>query len=710
MNPKCARLGLVLLSAILGAGPAPAAGEAASPVPPVAKKVPKTTTVHGVTLVDDYAWLREKANPDVKAYLEAENAYADAVMKGTEELQKRLYDEMLSRIKETDLSAPVLDRGYWYYTRTEKGKQYPIRCRRKGSLDAPEEVLLDLNEMAKGERFLSVGDFEVSDDGTKLAYTKDVTGFREYTLKVRDLLTGKDGPESVAKVSSVAWAADGKTLFYVTDDAAKRPYRLFRHVVGSAGGPGVDALVHEEKDEMYVASVGRTRSRAFVTLSLGSHTSSEWRLVPAGEPEGAFRVVLPREKEHEYDLDHRGDTLFLRTNRGCRNFRLVTAPVADPSPASWKEVVPCREDVMTAGVDVFRDFQVVYERENALPRLRVVDAATGAAHRIELPEELSVAYGDANPEFATGTFRFSYQSMVTPPSIYDYDVKTRERKLLKRQEVLGGYDPAGYVTERVWATASDGTKVPVSLLYRKGLARDGSAPMLLMGYGSYGAPMAPTFASNRLVLLDRGFVYGIAHVRGGGELGKRWHDQGRMLSKKNSFTDFVACAEAVVAQRYTSKDRLAIEGGSAGGLLMGAVTNLSPGHFAAVISRVPFVDVVNTMLDESLPLTVGEFEEWGNPKKREEFDYLLSYSPYDNLKKGAYPAILVKTSFDDSQVMYWEPAKYVARLRTLKTNATPLLFRTNMAGGHGGSSGRYDRLKEAAFDDAFLLRVLGREK
>lgn len=711
MTPTRAGLGLAFLSVTLcWARPAPAAEEAATSAPPVAKKVPKTTAIHGVTLVDDYAWLRERASPDVRAYLEAENSHAAAVMKGTEGLQKRLYDEMLSRIKETDLSAPVLDRGFWYYVRTEQGKQYPIRCRKKGSLEAPEEVLLDLNELAKGERFLSVGDFEVSDDGTKLAYTKDVTGFREYTLRVRDLSTGKDGPESVAKVSSVAWAGDGKTLFYVTDDAAKRPYRLWRHALGSPGGPGTDTLVHEETDEMFTARVGRTRSRSFVTLGLESLTTSEWRLLPAGEPAGTFRTVLPRENEHEYDVEHRGDTLFIRTNKGCRNFRVVTAPVADPKPESWKEVLPCREEVMTAGIDVFRGFQVLYEREDALPRLSVVDAATGASHRIALPEELAVAYGDANPEFDTGTFRFSFQSMVTPPSIYDYDVKTRTRKLLKRQEVLGGYDPARYVTERAWATAPDGTNVPISLVYRKGLAKDGSAPMLLMGYGSYGAPLAPTFASNRLALLDRGFVYGMAHVRGGGELGKRWHDQGRMLSKKNTFTDFVACAEAVVAKRYTSKDRLAIEGGSAGGLLMGAVTNLRPDLFAVVISRVPFVDVVNTMLDESLPLTVGEFEEWGNPKKKGDFDYMLSYSPYDNLRKGAYPAILVKTSFDDSQVMYWEPAKYVAKLRTLKTDATPLVFRTNMAGGHGGASGRYDKLKEVAFDYAFLLRVLGREK
>ena len=686
----------------------PLAALAALPGPeaPVAPRKPHKTRIHGLVLSDDWFWLRERASPEVKAYLEAENAWADGYMARTEGLQKKIYDEMVSRIKETDLSAPYRDGGFWYYVRTEKGKQYGTWCRRKGTMEAPEEILLDLNEMARGEKFMAVGDFEVSDDGTLLAYTTDNTGFREYTLHVKDLASGKVLPDRVEKVSSTAWAADGKTLFYVVDDAAKRPYRLYRHAVGTPGGAALDALVHEEKDEMFTASVGRTRSRAFVTLTLGSHTATEWRLLPSEKPAGAFRTLLAREKEHEYSVDHRGDLLWIRTNRGCRNFRVVTAPVADPSPAGWKEVVPCREEVMVEEVLAFRDFTVFFERENGLPRLRVQELASGEAHRIALPEELASAFPDVNAEFATPTFRFNFQSMVSPRSVFDYDVRTRERKLVKRQEVPG-YDPARYATERAWATAPDGTRVPVSLLFRKGLRRDGSAPMLLDGYGSYGLAQAPTFGSNRFSLVDRGFVFAIAHVRGGGEMGKKWHDQGKMLAKKNTFTDFVACAEAMIAQKWTSRERLAIEGGSAGGLLMGAVTNLRPDLFAAVLSRVPFVDVISSMLDETLPLTVGEFEEWGNPKVRAEFDYMMSYSPYDNLKKGPYPAILVKTSLDDSQVMYWEPAKYVAKLRTLKTNDTPLLLKTNMSGGHGGSSGRYDKVRETAYDHAFLLERFG---
>ncbi len=676
--------------------------------PPTAPRKPHETRIHGLVLADDWFWLRERSNPEVKAYLEAENTFADGYMARTVSLQKKLYDEMLSRIKETDLSAPYRDRGFWYYLRTEKGKQYATWCRRKGTMEAPEEILLDLNEMAKGEKYMAVGDFEVSDDGRLLAYTTDVTGFRDYTLHVKDLGTGKVLPDRVEKVSSAAWAADGKTLFYVVDDAAKRAYRFYRHEVGTRGGASLDALVHEEKDEMFRVHAGRTRSRAFVTMTIESHTATEWRLLPAESPEGAFRTVLPREKEHEYSVDHRGDLLWIRTNRGCRNFRVVTAPVSDPSPARWTEVVPGREDVMVEEVLAFRDFTVLFERQDGLPRLTVRDLATGSSHRIELPEELSSAHPDVNPEFATPTFRFSFQSMVTPRSIYDYDVRTRQRTLVKRQEVPGGYDPARYATERAWSTAPDGTRVPVSLLFLKGLPRDGSAPMLLNGYGSYGIAQAPTFATNRFSLVDRGFVVGIAHVRGGGEMGKKWHDQGKMLSKKNTFTDFIACAEAMVAQKWTSKDRLAIEGGSAGGLLVGAVANQRPDLFAAAVSRVPFVDVVNSMLDETLPLTVGEFEEWGNPKVKAEFDYILSYSPYDNLRKGPYPAMLVKTSLDDSQVMYWEPAKYVAKLRTLKTNGTPLLLKTNMSGGHGGSSGRYDRLKETAYDYAFLLERFGK--
>jgi oligopeptidase B len=674
--------------------------------PPMAKKNPKTIEIHGDKLQDDYFWLRERSNPEVRAYLEAENKYTDEFLKGTEAFQEKLYQEMLGRIKQTDLTVPYRMRGYFYYSRTETGKQYPIYCRRKGSLEAPEQVLLDLNEMARREKFMSLGDWDVSDDGNVLAYTTDNTGFRDYKLQIKDLATGRPFSETVEKVSSVSWAADNKTLLYTADDAAKRSYRLYRHALGA--DPKSDALVYEEKDEMFRVGVSRSSSRAYLILGAESHTSSEWRILPADKPAGEWKLVALREKEHEYDVDHRGDLLYIRTNSGgCRNFRVATAPVEDPGRANWKEIVPCREDVMVSGLELFSDHMVLMEREDGLQRIRITDFASGQSHRIAFPEPVYSVYPSNNNEFETSTFRYNYQSLTIPSSIYDYDIKSRESKLLKRTEVLGGYEPARYQSERRYATAADGTKIPISLVYKKGIEKNGRNPALLYGYGSYGASMFPTFNSNRVSLLDRGLVFAIAHIRGGGEMGKKWHDQGRMLSKKNTFTDFIACAEALIADQYTSKDRLVIEGGSAGGLLMGAVVNMRPDLFKAVVNHVPFVDVLNSMLDESLPLTVGEFEEWGNPKIAEQYAYMKSYSPYDNIAAKDYPSMLVKTSFDDSQVMYWEPAKYVARLRATKTDKNPLLFKINMAGGHGGASGRYDRLKEGAFDYAFILSMLG---
>ena len=696
----------VLLAAVAGTAPGLAAADGTEASrPPMAKKVAKVDTLHGDKLVDEYFWLRDRKNPEVKAYLETENAYADAMMKPTEPLQAKLYEEMLGRIKETDLSVPYRQGGYFYYSRTEKGKQYPIYCRKKGTTEAPEQVMIDVNDLAKGERFMSVSELEVSDDGTLLAYTTDNVGFREYRLHVKDLATGKDFPETVEKVSSVAWAADNKTLFYTVDDPAKRPYRLFRHTLGS--DPKDDTLVFGETDEMFRVNVHRSRSLKVLFLVSGSHTADEWRYLAADKPTGAWRLIAPREKEHEYSVEHRGDLFYIRTNRECRNFRVVTAPVASPGAANWKELLPCRPAVMVSGLNLFAAHAVVSEREDGLPHIRVIDLASQAQHRVALPEPVYAVGPQNNAEFDTRLFRFGYQSFTTPPSVYDYDMATKDRKLLKRTEVLGGYDPDRYQSERRYATAADGTRIPISLVYKKGFVADGKAPLWLNGYGSYGAPSFATFNSNRFSLLDRGFVYAVAHIRGGGEMGKPWHDQGKMMSKKNTFTDFIAVAEKLIANKYTSKERLVIEGGSAGGLLVGAVTNMRPDLPKIVVTRVPFVDVINTMLDESLPLTVGEFEEWGNPKKKEEYDYMKSYSPYDNLAAKPYPTILVKTSFDDSQVMYWEPAKYVAKLRTLKTDANPLVFKINMAGGHGGSSGRYDRLKELAFDYAFVLTQLG---
>ncbi|HEX5134133.1 MAG TPA: S9 family peptidase, partial [Thermoanaerobaculia bacterium] len=619
-------------------------------------------------------------------------------------LQEALYSEILGRIKETDLTVPYRKGDFFYYSRTEKGKQYPIHCRRRGNLDAREEVFLDGNELAKGEKFFAVGDLEVSDDGNLLAYTTDLTGFREYTLFVKDFRTGALGPERVAKVSSIAWAADNRTLFYVVDDAAKRPYRLYRHVLGAE--PSADALLYEEKDEHFMLDVIRSRSRAYVFVASESHTSSEVRYLPAAEPSSALSLVAARAKDREYDVDHRGELFYIRVNDRGRNFRLVTAPASDPRPENWKEIVPHRDDVMLEGHDLFASHLVLYERVEGLRRFRVTDLASGASHSIDFPEPVYAAFSGENPEFEARVFRFRYQSLVTPESVFDYDMVTRERTLRKQTEVLGGYDPSQYASERLRARSSDGTSIPISIVYRKSVKRDGRSPMLLTGYGSYGVSSNPTFSSNRVSLLDRGVVCAIAHVRGGGEMGKKWHDQGRMFAKKNTFTDFISVAEYLVHEKWTSPDRLVIEGGSAGGLLVGAVVNMRPDLFKAAISRVPFVDVINTMLDPTLPLTVGEFEEWGDPRVREQYEYMRSYSPYDNISAKAYPAMLVKTSFNDSQVMYWEPAKYVARLRATKTDSNPLIFKVNMAGGHGGSSGRYDRLREAAFDYAFLLNQL----
>ena len=692
----------VLLMSTIVTAPLNAADEIK---PPVAKTDPKDVTVHGDKRIDPYFWLRDKPNPDVKAYLDAENAYTDSVMKGTEALQESLYKELVGHVKETDAAPPYREGDYFYYSRVEAGKQYPILCRRKGSLDAPEQIYLDVNELAKGEKFMSLGALRPSDDGNLLAYSTDNTGFRQYKLYVKDLRSGQVLEHVADKVGSVAWAADNKTVFYTVEDSAKRQYRLHRHTVGS----NEDALVYEEKDERFNIGVERTRSGAFLLLNAGSHTTSEVQFLDAKTPAGAWKVIATRRQDHEYDVDHHGNEFLIRTNDQGRNFRLVSAPVSDPSEKSWKELLPHRANVMLSGVDAFKDFYVVMERENGLPELTVVDFKSGAKHRITYPEPVYTTFPNANRVYDTKLFRYSYQSMVTPSSIFDYDVTTRSSKLVKQYEVPN-YDASKYASERLWATAKDGTKIPIAIVYRKDFVKDGSRPLFLEAYGSYGAPMPDAFGANRLALLDRGFVYAMAHIRGGGEMGKQWHDQGRMMKKMNTFTDFIDCAEFLVAQKYTSKDKLVIQGGSAGGLLMGAVTNMRPDLFRIVIAKVPFVDVLNTMLDASLPLTVAEYEEWGNPNKKEEYEYMRKYSPYDNLEKKAYPTMLVKTSFNDSQVMYHEPAKYVAKLRTLKTDSNPLVLKTNMAAGHGGASGRYDYLKEIAFDYAFILSQMEMEK
>jgi oligopeptidase B len=689
----------------------PAVAEApkpALPPAPVARKVPLSSTLHGETRVDEYAWLRQKDDAAVLAHLEAENAYADALLAPTQALQEQLYQEMLGRIQQADLGVPAREGGYFYYTRTEEGKQYSLYCRKQGHLAAPEQVLLDLNALAAGKPFIALRGYKVSDDGSLLAYALDYDGSRLSTVYFKDLRTGQLLPERLERVSNMVWAADGRTLFYVTFDSAVRPYRLYRHTLGT--DPAKDTLLYEEKDERFRTVVSRSRNKEWLFFTSGSSTTSEVRILPARTPVASWRLVAERQQGHEYYLEHRGDTFYIQSNRTGPNFALYTAPVRSPEPAQWKELVPHRPQVMLEEFDLFEGHLVLSEREGGLQQVAITDLQSNQTHRLGFPESVYTVFLAANPEFKTRKLRFNYQSPITPPSVLEYDMDTREQALLKEEPVLGGYDRSRYQTERLYATAADGTQVPISLVYRKGLERNGRAPLLLEGYGSYGFPNFMGFSSTELSLLDRGMVLATAHIRGGGDMGKAWHEAGRMLTKKNTFTDFIAVAEHLIAQRYTSPERLAITGASAGGLLMGAVVNMRPELFHAVVARVPFVDVINTMLDTSLPLTVGEFEEWGNPQEKTYYEYMRSYCPYTNLAAKAYPAMLVRTGLNDTQVGYWEPAKYVAKMRTLKTNDTPLLLKVHLGAGHGGSSGRYDRLRELALDYAFILTQLGVEQ
>ncbi|HTS56996.1 MAG TPA: S9 family peptidase [Terriglobales bacterium] len=678
------------------------------PAPPVAKKIPHVTDIHGRKLVDNYFWLRDKSNPAVAAYLRAENAYTEAVMKPTEGFQKRLYDEMLSRIQETDVEVPYRQGEYFYYARSETGKQYEILCRKKTSLDAPEEVVLDVNELAQGKAFMAVGAYQVSEDGNLLAYSTDDTGFRQYSLAIKDLRTGKHLVDHAVRVGSVVWANDDKTIFYTVEDpTTKREYRLYRHRVGTSGP---DDLVYEETDERFDLDAFKSRSKTYIFLISGSHTTTEVRYIPADRPLAEWKLIERRQQDVEYYPDHNGDFFYIRVNDTGRNFRLVKAPVGDPRRQNWQEVVAHRPSVMLENVDFFKNYYVRYERENGLPQIRVTDLHSGQSREIAFPETAYDAGTYVNREFDTHKYRYTYGSFITPFSVFEYDMESGTSTLLKQKEVPGGYDRTRYQVERMSATASDGVKVPISVVHLKSTQLDGHGPLFLYAYGSYGAPMDIDFDSTIFSLVDRGVVYAIAHIRGGGEMGKAWHDDGRMMHKKNTFTDFITCAEYLVAQGYGSKARLTIEGDSAGGLLMGAVLNMRPDLFHAAIVGVPFVDVINTMLDGSIPLTVPEFEEWGNPKDETAFDYMISYSPYDNIAAKPYPNMLVRTSFNDSQVMYWEPAKYVAKMRALRTDHNILMLKTNMQpAGHGGASGRYDRLRDDAFDYAFLLTEMGIE-
>ncbi len=674
-------------------------------IPPAAKKLPRTDTHHGDVRVDDYGWLREKGSPDVTAYLEAENAHTAAVLAPTERLQETLYEEMKGRIQETDLSVPYKFGDFFYYSRTEEGKQYPIRCRKRGSLDAPEEITLDLNALAEGRSYLGLGTYAVSDDGNLLAYSTDVTGFRQYTLFVKDLRTGELLPDRVEKTVSVVWAADNATLFYTVEDDAKRAYRLYRHRLGQTE----DALVYEEADALFHVSAARARSRAFLFLTSESSKTTEVRCLPADNPDGDWALLHARETDHRCYADHWPGRFFFRTDKGAKNFRIVSAPL--DAPTDWTEFVPHDPAITRGDMDFFRGHAVLSEREGGLEQLRVLDMAQFAdgtgAHLISFPEPAYAVSLDTNLEFDTDTVRYRYQSFVTPSSVYDYGMGDRAQTLLKRTPVLGGFDPADYVSVRLEARAPDGTLVPISLVSRRDRARGAQTPLLLHGYGSYGLSYPVSFSSSRLSLLDRGMTVAVAHIRGGGELGEDWREAGKLKEKHNTFTDFIACAEHLVAQGYTSPAHLAIEGGSAGGLLMGAVLNLRPDLCRAAIAHVPFVDVLNTMLDETLPLTVGEYLEWGNPNVAADYTTMRTYCPYTNLGAEAYPALLVRASLNDSQVMYWEAAKYVAKMRALKTGDHALLLHTNMGAGHGGASGRYDALRETALDYAFLLTQLG---
>ena len=683
------------------------------PLPPVAKIIPVEATFHGDTRVDPYSWLRHRDDdPDVIAYLEAENAYTDAMTAATKPLQNRLFDEIRSRVQETDLSVPSRKGAWWYYARTEEGQSYGISCRRAAvgadrayDDSATEQVLLDQNIEAEGHDYFGVGVFGVSPDHQLLAWAADTNGSEKYQLKFRDLGAGKDLEGEVIDdvYYGSAWAADNRTFFYVRPDDAMRPYQLWRHVLGSPAS--ADVLIYEEPDERFFLSVGNTRDDRWIFLHLGSKVTDEWLVLPADQPEGSFRVIEPRQQGVEYGIESHGDRFFVVTNAdGAENFKLMVVAAASPGRANWTEVIPHRPDTKLSGVDAFRDHLVIYERADGLQRISVRAVDGDEAWEIDQPEDVGTATGAGNPEFDTTVIRYSYQSMITPPSVFDYDLVSRDRTLLKQQPVLGGYDATEYVTERVWATAADGVQVPISVAYRKGLVKDGTPPALLYGYGSYEASMDPWFSSIRLSLLDRGFVYAIAHIRGGGEMGRGWYLDGKLLNKRNTFDDFVACAEHLVAEGWTAADRIAARGGSAGGLLMGAVANAAPDRFGAVIAEVPFVDALNTILDPTLPLTVMEWEEWGNPvESAEVYRYMKGYGPYENVAAKDYPAMLVTAGLNDPRVSYWEPAKWVARMRKLRTDGNTLLLKTEMGAGHGGPSGRYDSWRDEAFVLAFVL-------
>ena len=675
-------------------------------VAPRARAIPRAHSIHGETRLDNYHWLRNRNDPAVIGYLEAENSYTSAVMRHTEALQERLYQEMRGRIKESDVSVPERIDDYLYYTRTEAGGQYPILCRKRDTLHAPEEVILDQNPLAAEHSYFRVGVSEVSPDHRLLAYSVDTSGSEDFALFIKDLQTGELLSERMSGTSpGVAWANDSRTLFYTVLDDARRPCRLYRHTVGS--NARADVLVYFESDESFFLDINRTRSRRFLLLDITSHSTSEVRFLDADRPEEPFRIVQPREPGVEYSVTHHREHFFITTNDGAPNFRLVQAPVAQPSKTHWTPVLAYCPAVKLDAAEAFHGHLAIYQREAGLRQIRILDLRSGEEHLIPFPEPVYTVRAHDNPEFHSTLLRFTYTSLVTPSSVVEYDMTSRDWTVRKRTEVLGGYTQEHYRSERIFATAPDGERVPISMVYRLPFERGAPRPLLLNGYGAYGLSYDPAFSANFLSLLDRGYVVAIAHVRGGEEMGRAWYEGGRLLHKRNTFSDFIACAEHLVTEGYTSSDRLAINGGSAGGLLMGVVANMRPDLFRVVLAEVPFVDVVNTMLDASLPLTVIEYDEWGNPSDPAAYAYIRSYSPYDNIEAKDYPNLLVTAGLNDPRVAYWEPAKWTARLRAMKTDDNRLLLRTNMGAGHGGASGRFDFLREIAFKYAFMLDLLG---
>jgi oligopeptidase B len=674
--------------------------------PPVAKVVPKADTLHGDVRIDNYFWLRERSHPEVIQYLEAENQYTEVKTAHTRELQEQLFEELKGRIKETDVSVPVKIDGFFYYTRTEQGQQYPVYCRKEGDLEAEEEILLDQNMLAEGKEYCQIGAFKVSPNTKLLAYSVDTTGSEIYNIWVKDLHSGELLEDRIAGAyDDLEWANDNKTIFYSTLDEALRPHQLYSHSLGT--DQSEDALRYHERDEMFYLELSKTRSKAYVFIDLESKTTSELRYVNADRPEESLRVVHPRQHGVEYDIDHRADKFYIVTNHQAQNFRLMEAPVGDPSRENWREIIPHRDSVKIDSVNLFAHHLVVYEREEGLRTIRVTNLENGEVHYVDFPEPVYTFWPARNPNFHTQVLRFNYSSLVTPRSVFDYDMDAQTRELKKQYEVLGGYDPSLYQSERIFAPASDGTRVPISLVYKRGMVKDGTNSLYLLGYGSYGSSSEPKFSPHRLSLLDRGFIYARAHIRGGGEMGRHWYEDGKLLRKRNTFTDFIACAEHLIAEGYTSRNGLVIAGSSAGGLLMGAVTNMRPDLFKIVVADVPFVDVINTMLDPTIPLTVTEYEEWGNPHEKEYYHYMKTYSPYDNVEAQEYPHMLITAGLNDPRVQYWEPAKWTAKLRSLKTDDHLLLLKTDMGAGHFGQSGRYDYLRDVAFEYAFILDVLG---